>query len=115
MRQAGVLCAAALFALDHNLERLAEDHRLARRLAAGLARIEGVRCDISGVETNIVNFDVPGDAARFAAQAASRGVRLHAVAKHRLRAVTHRELSERDIERAVSVLVEVGQPDPLDR
>ena len=59
MRQAGILAAAGLYALDHNVERLAEDHANARRLAEGLAELPGVDIDLARVETNIVVFGVP--------------------------------------------------------
>src|SRR5262249_59904960 len=58
MRQVGILCAAALYALEHHRARLADDHANARRLAAGLAGVAGVRLDADKVETNIVIFEV---------------------------------------------------------
>ena len=60
MRQAGIIAAACLYALDHHVERLAEDHANARRLAEGLAEIPGIELDPATVETNIVWFDVAG-------------------------------------------------------
>ncbi|MFI5308392.1 MAG: low-specificity L-threonine aldolase [Polyangiales bacterium] len=110
MRQAGVLAAAALYALDHNRERLADDHANARLLATGLSRIAGVACDGAQVETNIVNFDLPGkDARRFAIEAASRGVRLNAIGPSRLRAVTHLDVSEQDIRTALEHLAQTAR------
>ena len=58
MRQAGVLAGAGLFALEHNVQRLAEDHENARVLAQGLANISGITIDANAVSTNIVFFDV---------------------------------------------------------
>ena len=58
MRQVGVLAAAGLYALDHMVDRLAEDHANARTLAEGLAELPGVRCDLSRVQTNLVYFDL---------------------------------------------------------
>src|SRR5690606_33962584 len=58
MRQVGVLCAAALYALGHNFARLVEDHENARRLAEGLSGVDGLSIDPSSVRTNIVNIDV---------------------------------------------------------
>jgi threonine aldolase len=105
MRQAGVLAAAALHALEHHRSRIADDHAHARLLAEGLARISGVRCELAHVETNIVNFDVPGvDAARFVTAASSRGVRLNAIAPHRLRAVTHLDVAGADVPEAITRL-----------
>ena len=93
MRQAGVLAAAGLYALDHHVARLAEDHANARRFAEPLARTPGVLLDLAGVETNIVIWDlapeVPMDAAAFVARARAQGLLVNAVAARRLRAVTH--------------------------
>jgi threonine aldolase len=101
MRQAGVLAAAASYALDHHVERLAEDHANARLLAQGLARLPGVECDPERIETNIVLFDLPGrDATAFVAAARGAGVRLNSTGPHQLRAVTHLDVSRRDIEQA---------------
>lgn len=105
MRQAGVLAAAALYALDHHRERLREDHDNARLLAEALAQFPGVRCAVRDVETNIVNFDLPGrDAARFASAAAAHGVRLNATGPERLRAVTHLGVERADVQSAVERL-----------
>ena len=101
MRQAGVLAAAASYALDHHVARLAEDHATARRLAAGLARLPGVVCDPAVVETNIVVADLAGrDAAAFVARARERGVRIGALGPERLRAVTHLDVSGDDVDEA---------------
>jgi threonine aldolase len=90
MRQAGVLAAAALHALDHHFARLADDHANARALAEGLARMPGLLCSPARVETNIVLCDLPErDAAAFQKAAAARGVLLNAIAAHRVRLVTH--------------------------
>jgi threonine aldolase len=93
MRQAGILAAAGLYALEHNLARLADDHANARRFAEPLARAPGVVLDPATVETNIVIWElapeVPMDAAAFVARAREKGLYLNAVAARRLRAVTH--------------------------
>lgn len=102
MRQAGVLAAGALYALDQHRERLAVDHTNARLLAEGLSALPGVVCAPERVETNIVNFELPaGDAARFVANAAAQGVRLSAFSAHALRAVTHLDVSRADISEAL--------------
>src|SRR3954452_15099720 len=75
LRQAGIVAAGALYALDHNVDRLAEDHANARTLAAGLAGLPGITLDPDDVETNIVIFGV-ADAARFCAELEARGVRM---------------------------------------
>ena len=98
MRQAGVLAAAGLFALDHQLARLAEDHANAERLARGLAALG---CEVEAApETNIVVFGVAGDAA-FQAGARERGVLLSRAAPGRLRAVTHLDVTAADVEEAL--------------
>lgn len=103
MRQAGVLAAAALYALRNHRARLGEDHDHARRLAEGLARVEGLVADPRTVETNIVNVDVEapllGEALCAAARA--RGVLAHATAPRRVRLVTHLDVSGGDITRAI--------------
>jgi threonine aldolase len=101
MRQAGVLAAAASYALDHNVARLADDHANAGRLAAGLSRLPGVVCDPSAVETNIVVAELPGrDAAAFVVRARELGVRIGAIGPERLRAVTHLDVCGDDVDAA---------------
>jgi threonine aldolase len=105
MRQVGVLCAAALHAVEHHVERLADDHENARHLAQGLAAHARLRCDPQSVETNIVMFDVvSGSAEAFVSRALDQGVLLTAVSATRIRAVTHRDLDRDAIDRAVSRL-----------
>lgn len=109
MRQAGVLAAAALVALEEMVERLAEDHEHARRLAHGLAAIDGIRLDPTSVQTNIVYFDVvkPGwRAAQLSTALAAAGVLVNPTAAQRLRAVTHYSITAADIERTVAAVGE---------
>ena len=109
MRQAGVIAAGALYALEHHVERLAEDHEHARVLARGLAGADGLRCDVAAVETNIVAFEVEtGTADAFVARAESAGVLLHALGPKRIRAVTHLGIERDDIARAVTILSRVA-------
>jgi threonine aldolase len=100
MRQAGVIAAAGLYALDHHVERLADDHARARRLADGLAALPGVELDPSTVETNIVVFTVP-DAPEFCAALALADVTMGALGPTRVRAVTHLDVDDAGIERAL--------------
>lgn len=110
MRQVGVLCAAASYALDHNLARLAEDHQNARRLAEGLAEMPGVVLDASSIETNIVIFELRTIAApEFVQRAAAVGVRLNAISPKRIRAVTHLDVSRVDIDKALAALAGVAR------
>lgn len=103
MRQVGVLCAAALHALEHNLGRLAEDHDNARRLAEGLAQLDEVSIEVDRVHTNIVCFDVE-DAHGFVERARQAGVLLNAMTSTMVRAVTHLHITREDIDRALAAL-----------
>ena len=106
MRQAGIIAAAGLYALEHHVERLADDHEQARRLARGLAELPGVVIDLDGVETNIVIFDIAGariSADEFAERALARGgVRFTVIGPTTVRAVTHLDLPPDAVERAVA-------------
>ncbi|UCE31167.1 MAG: aminotransferase class I/II-fold pyridoxal phosphate-dependent enzyme [Burkholderiales bacterium] len=117
MRQAGILAAAALHALDHHVERLADDHVNARRLAEGLAALPGIAIDPGSVETNIVIFDVAGTsmtAAAFVAALESCAVGMVATGPGTVRAVTHLDVSADDIEEALrrvgAALVQQARP-----
>jgi len=103
MRQAGIIAAGGVFALQHHVKRLAEDHVNARRLAERLAQLPGVVLDPSTVETNIVIFDLRGtrDAAAAVAALLERGVRMGAMGPRSIRAVTHLDVNAAQIERAL--------------
>src|SRR4051794_8893735 len=103
MRQAGIVAAGALYALDHNVERLAEDHANARTLALGLAEIDGVTVDPDEVETNIVFFSV-ADARGLCAALERQGVRMGAPGPGRIRAVTHLDVDADGVQRAVEAV-----------
>jgi threonine aldolase len=108
MRQAGLLAAACLHALDHHVERLAEDHRRAKTLAAGFARAPGVR--VAEPETNIVIVTLEHPALEPAAvlrALEARGVRLLAFGARRLRAITHLDVDDAGVARAVAGFGEV--------
>ncbi len=100
MRQAGIVAAGALYALEHHVDRLADDHARARRLAEGLAELPGVEIDAAKVETNIVVFDV-ADAPATARALAEEGIRIGALGPRRMRAVTHLDVDDDGIERAL--------------
>jgi threonine aldolase len=101
MRQSGVLAAAGLYALDHHVDRLADDHARARRLADGLAALDGIALDPALVETNIVVFEV-ADAATFCAALEDAGVRVGGIGPRRVRAVTHLDVDDAGIDRALA-------------
>jgi threonine aldolase len=104
MRQAGILAAAGLHALRHNIDRLADDHANAAMLAATLRGVPGVTVAEVGVPTNMVFLETEGPAGDVVRAAALEGVLVHAVAGHTLRLVTHRDLDTGDVRRAADVL-----------
>ncbi len=103
MRQVGILCAGARFALAHHLPLIADDHRRARTLAEGVAQIEGLTIDLRTVETNIVIFGAP-DPRALCAKAASAGLLLAPFGPGGVRAVTHLDVDDAAITRALDVL-----------
>jgi threonine aldolase len=111
MRQAGVLAAAALYALDHHIDRLAEDHANARRLAAGVRQIAGLRLEPDVVETNMVFFRVDpqwGTAVEFCGRLKERGLLMIATGPATLRAVTHLDVGRAEVDRAIAILADVA-------
>jgi threonine aldolase len=100
LRQAGIVAAGALYALDHHVERLAEDHANAQALARGLAALPGITLDPDDVETNIVIFGVD-DAAGVCARLEAAGVRMGAVGPRSVRAVTHLDVDADAVQRAL--------------
>ncbi|MEJ2428429.1 MAG: low-specificity L-threonine aldolase [Deltaproteobacteria bacterium] len=107
MRQVGILAAACLYGLDNNVERLEVDHQNAKRLAHGLAGMDGIRIDPEQVVTNIVLFDVGStsmDADTFAERLAPAGVLLIPFGPTTLRAVTHLDVTTADIDAALEII-----------
>jgi threonine aldolase len=102
MRQAGILAAAALYALDHHVERLATDHANAKRLAQGLEQLPGLDVDTERVETNIVMVDA-GDAFALCGALYDEGIQVTPVGPRRLRAVTHLDVDAVGIDEALAV------------
>ncbi|MGB9611427.1 MAG: beta-eliminating lyase-related protein, partial [Bryobacteraceae bacterium] len=104
MRQAGVLAAAGLVALEQTPPKLAEDHANARLLAEGLANLRGVRVEPAVPPTNIVIFDIAATgvpAAELSARLKQRGVLINPISPTALRAVTHYDVSRADCRRAL--------------
>jgi threonine aldolase len=112
MRQVGILGAAGLYALDHNLERLGVDHANAAQLAAALAKSSAIQLDLDTVQTNIIVFELSKgapDAASLVAAARTQGVLLVAFGARKVRAVTHLDVSEEQCARAARVLVGIAE------
>jgi threonine aldolase len=108
MRQAGVLAAAALHALEHHRPHLGEDVRRARVLAQGIASLDGIDVDPADVHTNIVRFSVSdGSAADFAECCHAAGVHMIPGGGSGIRAVVHRDIDDGAIERALEVFAKV--------
>jgi len=108
MRQAGLLAAAGMFALDHNHPRLAADHVHARPLAESLAQVPGLHVDLARVQTNIVMIDVErGTVPALIALAKEEGVLLGANGAKQIRAVCHLDVDRAGVLRAAQVLTEI--------
>jgi threonine aldolase len=109
MRQVGIFAAAGEYALDHNLERLADDHGNARLIAQRLAQADGVDLDVATVQSNIVVFGLSPaapDAATVLARAREAGVLVVALGPRAVRAVTHLDVSREDCIRAAGIIAE---------
>ncbi len=115
MRQAGIIAAAGIVALDRMVARLAEDHANARRLAEGVAKLPGISIDLASVQTNIVIFHVGAVGRRSAETAtqeivqgcAARKVKVHAIGPAAIRAVTHKDVDADDMRRAIDAIAEI--------
>jgi threonine aldolase len=110
MRQAGVLAAAGLVALEHGPKRLKEDHDNAQVLAQKLARVPGIALDPEKVQTNIVIFSVKPSglsSSEFLSQIKSRDVLAVPVDRDRIRMVTHVDVSRREVETAADIVASV--------
>jgi len=110
MRQAGVLAAAGLYALEHHVVRLKDDHENAKRLARKLQQIPAVSINPQHVDTNIVIFDVIGNqlsASAVVSGLKQEGVLINAIGGSSFRAVTHLDVSAKQIDAAVDAFVRV--------
>ena len=111
MRQAGVIAAGALYALEHHVDRLAEDHANAARLAEGIRQIDRIELVGDSVETNMLFFRVEkglGTAAQFEEKMKEHGLLMLATAPHAIRAVTHLDVNGDDVNRAIEILEKVA-------
>jgi threonine aldolase len=109
MRQAGVIAAAGIVALERMVDRLADDHTHARQLAEGLATLPGVSLDLAIVQTNIVIFGVDraGGADEVVRGCVARKVKVHAIGPNSIRCVTHKDVDGDDIGRALDAFREI--------
>ena len=110
MRQVGIFAAAGLYALDHHLERLADDHANARLIGEGVAGLPQVQLDLDTVQTNILVFELTPDApdaATIVMRARESGVQIMAFGPRKIRAVTHLDVTRAQCERAAEVLANV--------
>ena len=112
MRQSGIIGAAALFALENNIERLADDHANAKRIGETIAKTDGLFLDLERVETNIVVFRVDSSlatAADFCAAANQAGVWMFPFSHEHVRAVTHLHITESDAVEAGNIIANVAK------
>jgi len=110
MRQVGIIAAAGIYALKHNVERLVEDHRRARHLAERLAVIDGIHVDLDSVQTNIVVVDIAESGLtvdRCILLLEEEGVLVVPFGRTTVRAVTHLDIDDEDVETAISVFESV--------
>ena len=103
MRQSGFLAACGLFALEHNIERLAEDHKRAKHLADSISQIDGFSIDLDSVETNMVYIDSDMGAKELMAKLAKHGIDVLDVGPTAVRAVVHLHITDEDIDNVISV------------
>jgi threonine aldolase len=118
MRQVGVLAAAALYALEHHIERLADDHANARKLADGLRQIPGVQLRPETVDTNLVYFHLPRGpvtAAELVARLGRRGILMCDTGPYFVRAVTHLDVDAKDVQHAIEAVATELQSSPRPR
>jgi threonine aldolase len=115
MRQAGIIAAGALYALDHHVDRLAEDHAKAQIIADAVRATDGLTIDPPHVDTNIVIFRIDpelGTAPQLCDRLRERGVRVIPFAKNKVRAVTHLDVTAEEVQRAAEILTEAAAADP---
>ena len=110
MRQVGIIAAGALYALEHNLERIEDDHRRAATLARNLSSCDLFQIDFETIQTNIVviNLRPPLEVVSFCQKLAERGVLIVPFGAGRIRAVAHLDVNDEDIEKASKIMLEVA-------
>ena len=109
MRQAGILAAAGLYALENNLQRLEIDHRRARKLAYSLAVLPGLSIDLDSVQTNMVYLETDKSAHEWSNQLQDEGVQCFALGENLLRIVIHLDLEEHHIDRVIEIFSQLAE------
>jgi threonine aldolase len=112
MRQAGIIAAAGIVALDTMIDRLEVDHKNAKRLAEGLAKINGIKVDLSAVQTNMVRIDITGLAVRdevFVQKLKENNILASTIAKKSVRMVTHRGIEKDHIEKTINAVDKIAK------
>ncbi|MCJ7561006.1 aminotransferase class I/II-fold pyridoxal phosphate-dependent enzyme [Candidatus Bathyarchaeota archaeon] len=111
MRQAGIIAAPGIIALEKMIDRLEEDHRNAKRLAEGIVKIAGIRVDLDCVQTNMVLFDISGLGVadeQFLSKLKESGVLASTLAKNKVRMVTHRGIEREHIEKTITAIEDIS-------
>ena len=112
MRQAGIIAAAGIVALEKMIDRLEEDHQNARRLAEGIAKINGIKVDLNAVQTNMVRFDMADlgmTDASFILKLKELGILVSHMGRNSMRMVTHRGIEKVHIEKAINAIDSVAK------
>jgi threonine aldolase len=112
MRQAGVIAAPGIIALEKMVDRLKEDHENAKLLAKGIAKIDGIKVDLEAVQTNMVKFDMGGMGISdelFITTLGKKGILASTVAKNSVRMVTHRGIEKDHIEKTINVISSIAR------
>jgi threonine aldolase len=110
MRQAGVLAAAGLYALEHNRERLMEDHRRAYQLAESLNEVDGLQVDLNLVQTNMIYLRTESSAEGVVKQLGEEGIDVLAIESNLIRLVTHLHIGDEDIDNTIYAFRKVFAP-----
>lgn len=112
MRQAGIIAAAGVHALDHHFERLAEDNANAKHFATLIAPLPGLKVEPEHVDSNVVIIDVSGsgfDGAAWSKRLGEKGVRMAAIGPYKMRALTHLDVTREEVETAAGIFAELAE------
>ncbi len=115
MRQSGILAGAAMYAIEHHIDRLAEDHANATCLAEGLHNIDGITCQVDETDTNLVFFNIDpslGEGDAFCRKLAEKGVLSEALDQYRIRFVTHLDVTHEQVKEAIRITQELCEHAP---